>query len=90
MMAAMSPYRQVNAPHLHGDFETRDTSFDLQERPGSATRLTVRASHGLPLEPALYREPMARWAIHANVARVLANIKDKAEAMPTDRVSSIG
>lgn len=81
MMEEMSPYRQVHAPHLHGYFETKDTSFDLQQRPGGVTRLAVRASHVLRLDPALYWEPMARWAIRANVTRVLASVKDKSEAM---------
>lgn len=80
MMEEMSPYRRVHAPHLHGYFETRDTRFDLQQRPGSVTRLTVRASHVLRLDPALYWEPMARWAIGQNVNRVLASVKDRAEA----------
>jgi hypothetical protein len=79
MMEEMSPYRRVHAPHLNGYFETGDTSFELQPLPGGATRLTTRASHVLRLDPALYWEPMARWAIHANVSRVLESIKEKAE-----------
>lgn len=79
MMHEMSPYRRVHAPHLHGYFETGDTSFDLRLLPGGATRLTVRASHVLRLDPALYWEPLARWAIDENVSRVLASVKDKAE-----------
>jgi hypothetical protein len=79
MMEEMSPYRRVHAPHLTGYFETGDTSFELQRRPGGATRLTARASHVLRLDPALYWEPMARWAIRANVTRVLDSVKDKAE-----------
>jgi hypothetical protein len=80
MMEEMSPYRRVHAPHLHGYFETKDTSFDLQELPGGGTRLAVSASHVLRLNPALYWEPMVRWAIQENVTRVLKSIKDKAEA----------
>lgn len=79
MMAEMSPYRRVHAPHLTGYFETGNTSFELQPRPGGTTRLIARASHVLRLDPALYWEPMARWAIHANVSRVLDSVKDKAE-----------
>ena len=81
MMEEMSPYRRVHAPHLHGYFETKDTSFNLQQRPGGMTRLAVRASHVLRLDPALYWEPMARWAIRENVTRVLASVKAKSEAM---------
>ncbi|MCU0949084.1 MAG: hypothetical protein MUF47_12665 [Porphyrobacter sp.] len=79
MMEEMSPYRRVHAPHLHGYFETRDTGFDLRRRPGNATRLTIRSSHVMRLDPVLYWEPMARWAIHQNVSRVLKSVKDKAE-----------
>lgn len=81
MMEEMSPYRRVQASHLHGYFETKGTSFDLQQRPGNATQLTIRASHVMRLDPALYWEPMARWAIHKNVTRVLTSVKSKAEAI---------
>jgi hypothetical protein len=80
MMEEMSPYRRVHAPHVSGYFETVRTSFDLAPLPGGRTRLTARANHVLRLDPALYWEPMARWAINQNVARVLRSIKDRAEA----------
>ena len=82
VMEEMSPYRRVHAPHVSGYFETTSTSFELEPLPGGGTRLTVRASHVLRLDPVLYWEPMARWAIHENVARVLRSIKEKAEAQP--------
>ena len=79
MMEEMSPYRRVHAPHLSGYFETSATAFDLKPLPGGKTRLSVRASHALRIDPALYWEPMAKWAISQNVDRVLHSIKARAE-----------
>lgn len=79
-MEEMSPYRRVHAPHVSGYFETTRTSFELEPLSGGGTRLTARAAHMLRLDPVLYWEPVARWAIHENVMRVLWSIKEKAEA----------
>lgn len=79
-MEEMSPYRRVHAPHVSGYFETAETSFELDALPGGGTRLTARASHTLRMDPVLYWEPMARWAIRQNVERVLLDLKQKAEA----------
>jgi uncharacterized protein YndB with AHSA1/START domain len=78
-MEEMSPYRQVHAPHVSGYFDTSWTLFDLAPLPGGRTRLTARAAHTLRIDPALYWEPIARWAIHRNVARVLEDLKLKSE-----------
>lgn len=78
-MEEMSPYRRVHAPHVSGYFETSWTSFDLEPLPGGGTRLTARAAHTLRIDPAFYWEPIARWAIHLNVSRVLQDLKLKAE-----------
>ena len=79
-MDEASPYAHVHAPHDLGYFVTTTTSFDLEPLPTGGTRLTVRAAHLLRIDPALYWEPLARWAIHANVTRVLGSIKAQAEA----------
>ena len=79
MMEEMSPYRRVHAPHVTGYFETGDTGFSLDPLQGGRTRLTASASHVLRLDPSLYWAPMARWAIHQNVERVLTSIKVRAE-----------
>nr|MDQ4086886.1 hypothetical protein [Pseudomonadota bacterium] len=78
-MEEMSPYRRVHAPHVIGYFETSTTRFDLEPLPGGGTRLTARAAHVLRLDPVLYWEPLARWAIRANTARVLADLKARSE-----------
>lgn len=82
IMKEISPYRHVHAPHVSGYFETSTTSFELQPLANGATRLTARAAHMLRMDPVFYWEPMARWAIHANVTRVLQDIKQKAETAP--------
>jgi hypothetical protein len=79
MMEEMSPYRRVHAPHVMGYFVTTDTSFELERLPRQRTRLTVRATHILRIDPALYWEPMARWAIRENVDRVLLSVKTRTE-----------
>jgi hypothetical protein len=80
MMKEMSPYRRVHAPHLTGYFETSTTRFDLTPLPRGGTRLTAFTAHMLRIDPAPYWEPMARWAIHENVRRVLESMKARAEA----------
>jgi len=83
MMEEMSPYRRVHAPHVSGYFITTRTSFTLTPLPDGRTRLTIADSHLLRLEPALYWEPMARWAIAQNVERVLRSIKGRSEHAAT-------
>ena len=79
-MEEMSPYRRVHAPHVQGYFDTSETRFELEALPDGRTRLSVRASHVLRLDPVLYWEPIARLAVRENTRRVLRDIKRKAEA----------
>ncbi|HEX8364669.1 MAG TPA: SRPBCC family protein [Allosphingosinicella sp.] len=79
-MEEMSPYRRVHAPHVQGYFDTGETRFDLAALPGGRTRLTITASHVLRLDPVLYWQPLARWAIRSNARRVLGDIRNRAEA----------
>jgi hypothetical protein len=81
-MEEMSPYRRVHAPHVRGYFDTGETRFDLEPLPGGQTRLTVRASHVLRIDPVLYWEPIARWAVRENAGRVLRAIRERAESEP--------
>ena len=83
-MEEMSPYRKVHAPHVRGYFDTAETRFDLEPLANGGTRLTARATHILKMDPVLYWEPVARWAIHLNVMRVLRDIQVKAIADGTD------
>jgi hypothetical protein len=75
----LSPYRHVHAPHVHGYFTTRETSFELIPRAGGVTEVKERTSHELKLDPAFYWLPFARFMVDINNARVLRHIKAQAE-----------
>ena len=83
-MEEMSPYRRVHAPHVSGYFDTVETRFELTPLAGGETRLTITASHVLRLDPVLYWEPLARWAVRSNMSRVLRDIEAKAQAAAED------
>jgi hypothetical protein len=76
----LSPYRKVNAPHVSGYFRTLDARFTLTPLANGHTRLSLATRHELDLNPAFYWLPIAKWAIHANKARVLAHFAQQAEA----------
>jgi hypothetical protein len=78
-MRELSPYAHVHAPHVSGYFSTTATSFELVPRADGGTDVHERTSHELRLEPVLYWLPLARWAVEANNARVLAHLKREAE-----------
>ena len=80
VMEEMSPWRRVHAPHVSGYFDTSETRFELVPLPGGGTRLSLHAAHILRLEPVLYWEPIARWAIRQNVSRVMNDVRSKAES----------
>ena len=78
-MEEMSPYRRVYSPHVHGYFETSETRFTLHPVAGGRTRLTVQADSVLRMDPVLYWQPLARWAVRENLRRVLNDVRLKAE-----------
>jgi len=87
-MEEMSPYRKLHTPHLIGYFDTGETRFDLVPLPGGRTRLTARADHVLRIDPGLYWEPIARWAIKQNVTRVLTDVRRDSEARQEARAAA--
>jgi hypothetical protein len=80
-MTELSPYAQVNAPHVAGYFRTRTAQFDLTPLGGGWTRLTLTTEHELDLNPAFYWVPIAQWATAQNEARVLAHFRGLAERL---------
>jgi hypothetical protein len=78
-MRELSPYGEIEPPHVHGFFSTRSTRFDLQPT-ATGTRLTVESAHTLRLGPLPYWLPMARWAAGENHSRVLRHIAGRAES----------
>src|SRR5262249_40655060 len=83
-MRELSPYTHVHAPHVVGYFRTSHTSFELVPRADGGTDLIERTSHALRLEPVYYWLPLARWVVAENNARVLAQIKRRAEGSSAD------
>jgi uncharacterized membrane protein YhaH (DUF805 family) len=79
-MRELSPYPHVHAPHVVGYFRTAQTSFEVLPRANGGSEIIERSSHQLKLEPVFYWLPLARWIVHANSTRVLAHIRDQAEA----------
>lgn len=79
-MHELSPYRQVNAPHVNGYFRTLDARFTITRLEDGRTRLSLATRHTLGLDPVFYWLPIAKWAIHANKTRVLAHFAKQAEA----------
>jgi hypothetical protein len=75
----LSPYQEVHAPHVEGYFRTRTAEFDIAPIPGGS-RLMLKTTHELDLNPAFYWGPIARWVTHQNEIRVLTHFRDIAEA----------
>ncbi len=78
-MRELSPYPQVHAPHVQGYFRTRDAIFTIDALPSGKTRLTLTTHHDLDIGPSQYWLMFARWAVHANKARVLTHFRTQAE-----------
>src|SRR5262245_57706084 len=71
----LSPYHHVHAPHIVGYFATTVASFELEDRGAQMTRLTLRSTHVLRLEPTLYWLPLVNWVVEENKSRVLRHIR---------------
>jgi uncharacterized membrane protein YhaH (DUF805 family) len=75
----LSPYDHVHAPHAVGYFRTLRASFEIEDRGTGTTRLTLKSTHLLRLEPSLYWLPFVSWVVEENKARVLRHIRHLAE-----------
>jgi hypothetical protein len=76
----LSPYQDVHAPHVEGYFRTRTAEFDITPIAGGS-RLTLKTTHELDINPAFYWAPIAQWVTHQNKVRVLTHFRDLAETM---------
>jgi hypothetical protein len=76
----LSPYKHVHAPHVVGYFHTITTSFALLPLPGGRTRVVLRSTHELKLDPVLYWLPLTRWVVSEDDGRVLAYVRRRSEA----------
>jgi uncharacterized membrane protein YhaH (DUF805 family) len=79
-MRELSPYTHVHAPHVTGFFRTITTSFELNAGAGGVVELRERTTHELRLDPVFYWLPLTRWVVRLNNERVMAHIKQQAEA----------
>ena len=79
-MTELSPYRHVAAPHLDGYLVVRGGEFRLLALPGARTRLEGRTIYEMKVAPAAYWSLWSDAVIHAIHERVLAHIKQRAEA----------
>ena len=84
-MHELSPWRDIDPPHLHGFYVSRQGEFRLTPLPGGRTRIegTSWYSHGL--EPALYWRLWSDYVVHGVHRRVLEHIKALAEEDNTRR-----
>ncbi|HEV2751936.1 MAG TPA: SRPBCC family protein [Gemmatimonadales bacterium] len=78
-MRELSPYRQVNPPHLDGYFRATHGAFRLVPLPGGRTRLEGRPRYVVELFPQSYWTIPAGSIVGAIHARVLRHIKALAE-----------
>ncbi|HEV8580776.1 MAG TPA: DUF805 domain-containing protein [Thermoanaerobaculia bacterium] len=75
-----SPYRQVYAPHVKGYFRSVKGEFRLVSLPGGRTRLEGSTWYTLDIHPRLYWTPITDMILHRIHGRVLAQVREKAEA----------
>jgi len=78
-MQELSPYREVNPPHLDGYFRATHGEFRLIPLPDGRTRLEGRTTFVVDMFPQAYWTLPARGIVAAIHGRVLAHIKRLAE-----------
>ena len=75
----LSPYVQVDAPHLDDFLRSRRGEFRLIALAGGRTRLEGRTWYELEMAPEGYWRLIADWLIHRIHERVLGHIRREAE-----------
>jgi len=81
-MSELSPYRDVNPPHLDGYFRATHGEFRLTPLPGGRTRLEGRTAYVVDMFPQRYWTlPAGRIvaAIHERVLRHIAALAEEEE-----------
>jgi hypothetical protein len=79
-MKELSPWPEVQAPHLDGYLESRRGEFLLEALPGGRTRLTGTTWYTVDIHPEWYWAWWADGFIHGIHGRVLRHIQGLAEA----------
>ena len=78
-MTEMSPYQQVNAPHLLDGFISRRGEFRIIELPGNRTRLEGSTWYTMDMAPVWYWTIYSDALLHRIHTRVLKHIKKQSE-----------
>jgi uncharacterized membrane protein YhaH (DUF805 family) len=81
-MRELSPYSDIDAPHLHGFLVSQRGQFALESLPGGRTRLTGSTWYQHHLWPAGYWRVWSDAIIHRIHLRVLRHIKVLSEQTP--------
>jgi uncharacterized membrane protein YhaH (DUF805 family) len=76
----LSPYGNIQPPHLHGYFVSRQGQFLLTALPGGRTRLEGTTWYQHTMWPAAYWHLWSDYIIHRIHLRVLEHIRARAEA----------
>jgi uncharacterized membrane protein YhaH (DUF805 family) len=82
-MRELSPYRNVNPPHLDGYFRATHGEFRLTPLAGGRTRLEGRTSYVVDMFPQVYWTVPAGRIVAAIHGRVLRHIKALSESTET-------
>jgi len=76
----LSPYGNIQPPHLHGYFVSKQGQFLLTALPGGRTRLEGTTWYQHTMWPAAYWRLWSDYIIHRIHLRVLEHIRTQAEA----------
>jgi hypothetical protein len=78
-MHELSPWRDIDPPHLHGFYVSKQGEFRLTELPGHRTLVAGTSWYSHGLEPAGYWRLWSDSVVHRIHRRVLEHIKALAE-----------
>ena len=76
----LSPYSNVNAPHLDNFIQSKRGQFKLTAHEGNKTLLEGRTWYTLKITPEPYWSIYSDWFIHKIHLRVLEHIRDEVES----------
>lgn len=78
-MKELSPWKDLDAPHLHGYYVSREGQFRLTPLPGNRTLVEGTSTYRHGLEPAQYWRLWSDYVVHQVHGRVLRHVKQLAE-----------
>jgi uncharacterized membrane protein YhaH (DUF805 family) len=79
-MVELTPYKDVEPPHLRGYIRSKQGEFRLVALPGGRTRLEGTSSYELDIEPETYWSFWTSASVHAIHMRVFEHIKHEVES----------